>query len=332
MRPLLLRIPNWLGDLVLAWPVLEAAAREPQGSIVVGPSAFEPLITSRFPNVRYLGWQRERRFALIGAIRREQPRAALLLTDSLSSALLMALAGVPERVGYAAEGRGILLTKRVPRETASRATPRTAEYRALARAAGLTMAATDPRFEATAAERDAARALTAPRVSAPSGRWLVVAPGAAYGPAKQWGGDRFGETAAALAREHSLATVVVGSAADRPAGAEVAAALDRAGLAVTDLTGATDLAALVGILDGAALVLTNDSGVMHVAAALRRPTVAIFGSTSPLWTSASAPWVVNLYASYPCSPCYQRTCAIGYGCLRAIGPDAALAAARRLLA
>lgn len=330
MRPLLLRVPNWLGDLVLAWPVLDAAAREPL--VVVGPPAFEPLLAARFPNVRYLGWRRDARYALIGAIRREHPRAALLLTDSLSSALLVALAGVPTRIGYGAEGRGVLLTKRVPRDTASRAAPRTAEYRALARAAGLDPDAGEPAIAATAAERDAAHAIVAPRVASPPGRWLVVAPGAAYGPAKQWGAARFGETAAALAKERGLATIVVGSSADRAAGVEVASIVEKAGLPVTDLTGATDLSALVGVLDGAAIVLTNDSGVMHVAAALHRPTVAVFGSTSPLWTSASAPWVSNLYASYPCSPCYRRTCDIGYGCLHAITPDAALAAARRLLA
>jgi heptosyltransferase-2 len=98
-----------------------------------------------------------------------------------------------------------------------------------------------------------------------------------------------------------------------------------------DVTGATDLPALVGILDRSVLAVSNDSGVMHLAAALGRPTVAIFGSTSPVWSSARAPWVRALYAAYPCSPCFRRTCPIGYGCLHAIESSRAIGAAAELL-
>ena len=101
---------------------------------------------------------------------------------------------------------------------------------------------------------------------------------------------------------------------------------------MTDVAGTTDLVELVGILAGARAVVSNDSGVMHLAAALGSPTVGIFGSTSPVWTSAAAPWVVNLYAAYPCSPCFRRTCPIGYRCLHAIEVDAAAGALDRLLA
>ncbi|HET9952399.1 MAG TPA: lipopolysaccharide heptosyltransferase II [Candidatus Eisenbacteria bacterium] len=337
-RPLLVRLPNWLGDLVLAWPVVEAAARE--GAILVGPAPFEPILLARFPRARYLAWSRERRYALAGAIRAARPRAALLLTESFSSALLAFLAGVPERIGYAAEGRGFLLTRRVAREAPARSTPRSAEYRSLALAARVPATAGDPALAATEGERASARDLLARRradtaASAGSARaddagYLVVAAGAAYGPAKQWGAVKFGEAAAAIAGERGLAIVAVGSPSDRPAGAEAVAAVRGANQPALDVTGETDLPALIGIVAGASIVLTNDSGVMHLAAALGRPTVAIFGSTSPLWTSASAPWVRNLYAAYPCSPCFRRTCSIGYGCLRAIPPSAAVEAARSL--
>lgn len=337
-RPLLVRLPNWLGDLVLAWPVVEAAARGE--ALFVGPPPFEAILIARFPRARYLAWRRERRYALVGSIRAARPSAALLLTESFSSALLVALAGVPERIGYAAEGRGFLLTRRVARESPPRSTPRSSEYRALAHAARLAPAPGEPSLAATAGELDAARdRLIRPRggAASPAGAslaesasYLVVAPGAAYGPAKQWGGAKFGEAAAAVALERKLTTVAVGSNADRAASAEAVEIVRRAGEPAIDLTGDTDLPALVGVVAGASLVLTNDSGVMHLAAALGRPTVAIFGSTSPLWTSASSPWVRNLYAAYPCSPCYRRTCAIGYGCLRSIPPAAAVEAARRL--
>ncbi|MEK7316090.1 MAG: hypothetical protein AAB011_07925, partial [Candidatus Eisenbacteria bacterium] len=95
--PLLVRLPNWLGDLILAWPVLDAAAREPV--LFVGPAAFEPLVLARHPRARYFAWSRSARYALAGILRRERPRTALLLTESFSSALLAFLAGVPERIG-----------------------------------------------------------------------------------------------------------------------------------------------------------------------------------------------------------------------------------------
>jgi len=121
---------------------------------------------------------------------------------------------------------------------------------------------------------------------------------------------------------------VIGGEEDRAAAKGVAAG---AGGDAVDLAGATDLPTLVGVLAGASLVLSNDSGVMHLAAALARPTVAVFGSTSPVWTSGSAPSVRNLYAAYPCSPCFRRTCPIGYGCLRAIRVDETAEAAEALL-
>ncbi|HSQ60463.1 MAG TPA: lipopolysaccharide heptosyltransferase II [Acidobacteriota bacterium] len=327
-RPLLVRLPNWLGDLILAWPVVEGAARE--AVLFVGPAAFEPLLRARHPRAAYLPWSRARRYAPIGAIRRAAPRAALLLTESFSSALLVALAGVPERIGYGAEGRRFLLTKRVPRGAPARATPRSEEYRRLAQAARLVLDPGAPRLEATEGERASAADLLA-RLGAGADPYLVVAPGAAYGPAKQWGPERFGAVAASLAVPRDWRVVAVGADADRAASESGLAEARRRGAATCDTTGATDLSALLGVLAGAALVLTNDSGVMHAAAALGRPTVALFGSTSPVWTSASAPWVANLYAGYPCSPCYRRTCSIGYGCLRSLETAAAVAAGERLL-
>ena len=313
--PLLLRIPNWLGDLVLALPVIEAAASHPGARplLLVGPATFERLLTSRLPGVRYLASGRGSRYALVGPIRRERPRSALLLTESFSSALLVTLAGVPVRVGFGAEGRSPLLTVRVPRPRPARSTPRAVEYRKLALAAGIRVAQAEPSLRALDAERqDAARVCAALGVSRTA--YAVMAPGASYGPAKRWAPERFAEVARHLREVRGLPTVLVGAGEDREAANSVLAHAP----GVASAVGQTDLPTLVGLLEGAIAVLSNDSGVMHLAAALHRPTAAIFGSTSPVWTAASAPWVANLYAGYPCSPCFRRACAIGYGCLRSI--------------
>lgn len=326
--PLLLRLPNWLGDFVLALPVVEAAVAQPgPPALVVGPAPLGPILTSRHPRVRFFGWNRSARYALAGALRRARPATALLLTESFSSALLAFLSGAPERIGFAAEGRDFLLTRRLSRPRPARSTARAREYRLLADAAGIPVGDESPRLDATPAEREGATALLR-RSGGDPGRYAVLAPGASYGPAKRWAPDRFGALARHLADARGLATLLVGSAEDREAAAEAARA---AGGAARDLVGRTDLPALVGLLAGAAIVASNDSGVMHLAAALKRPTVAVFGSTSPVWTSAEAAWVRNLYSAYPCSPCFRRSCPIGYGCLNAVGAAEAIRAADELL-
>jgi len=326
--PLLVRIPNWLGDLVLSLPVLESAAEGP--AIFVGPEPFRDVLEPRFPSVRYLAASRAARWAPLPAIRAMGPRMALLLTESLSSAVLAWLAGVPERIGYATEGRGILLTRRVRRAGPPRSTARAAEYRELAAAAGIVPRTEIPTLKPMPGESVKARAALE-RAGLKGAPYLLLAPGASYGPAKQWEPKRFALAGAGIARRTGSAIVVVGGAEDREAAASAAREARSAGARAIDLAGSTGLAELMGIVAGADGVISNDSGVMHLAAAFRRPTVGVFGSTSPVWTSTSAPWVSNLYAAYPCSPCYRRTCPIGYGCLRSIGPEEASQALERLL-
>jgi lipopolysaccharide heptosyltransferase II len=327
-RPLLVRLPNWLGDLIQALPVVRAAAEDSsRPAVFVGPSAFAPLLKPRFPAAAYIPWARERRFAAAGEIRRHRPGTALLLTDSISSAILAALALIPERVGYAAEFRDLLLTRRVLRAAPSRSRPRVEEYEALAGAAGLTVVDALPRIEALEAERERATALLAER-DLGAGPYAVVAPGASYGPAKRWDPQHFAALATALHARDGTRSVLVGSKEDAGPAAAVARL---AGRATLDLVGSTDLPTLTGLLDRSILAASNDSGVMHLAAALGKPTVAVFGSTSPVWSAARAPWVRALYAAYPCSPCFRRTCPIGYGCLRSIEPSSAIGAAEELL-
>lgn len=322
---LLVRIPNWLGDLVLALPVLEAAAALGAPSFFAGPDPFRSILEPRFPSTTYIPVSRARRWGAVGAIRGAHPKRALLLTESLSSALLVWLAGIPERIGHDAEGRGILLTRRVPRTGAARSASRVSEYQALAAAAELTPKSPTPRLVALPSEASRAERLLE-HAGLKARDYVVVAPGASFGPAKQWEAERFVEAVARMTRRAERAMVIVGSAEDRAVATVVEDGARHARIACVNLAGRTQLPDLVGVLGKAVSVLSNDSGVMHVAAALARPTVAIFGSTSPVWTSVSAPLVTNLYAAYPCSPCYRRTCPIGYGCLRSITPGQAAAA------
>jgi len=240
---------------------------------------------------------------------------AFILPNSLKSALVPWFAGIPRRTGWRGEWRyGLLNDLRTLDEAAL---PLIAErFAALAQPAGeaLQRPLPEPRLAVDPAKREAALARFALAAEAPI---LALAPGAEYGPAKRWPARHF----AAIARTHvrqGYQVWLFGSANDRDATAEVASL---AGAPVTDLAGRTSLDEAIDLLSLAARVVTNDSGLMHVAAALERPLAAVFGSSSPGYTpplSARAR-VISLHLD--CSPCFERTCPLGHtNCLEKLEP------------
>jgi heptosyltransferase-2 len=328
------RIPNWLGDLLLARRALDSlvAAERPGEISLAGPPGLAALLEADLPGVRWhaTGHGAGAALALAAAWRREGVERAVLFPPSLSSRLAGLASGARERIGLAARPEApreleasLWLTHPVPRG------PRGSrhledEYLDLAAAVGGGPASRRPLvLPPRAAER--ARGLLGPLAGGP---YVVLAPGARYGPAKRWPAERFAGAARLLARRQTgLRVVVVGEDADREPCRDVAAA---AGPGALDLLGRTDLTALAGVLAGAAGVLSNDSGVAHLAAALGRPAVAVFGSTDPRWTAprgpAAAPW-----HRLRCAPCFRRRCpwVDGYACLGVVDVpevEAALAA------
>jgi heptosyltransferase-2 len=165
---------------------------------------------------------------------------------------------------------------------------------------------------------EAARAaLTALGIEVPQARLLALCPGAEYGPSKRWPAEHF----AALARQHverGWTVWLIGGPADREAAQAIAAA---AGAGCTDLAGRTDLGQAVALLSLADAVVSNDSGLMHVAAALGRPQVALFGSSSPEVTPPLSDQARALWLRLDCSPCFKRDCPLGHHrCLRELAP------------
>ncbi len=159
---------------------------------------------------------------------------------------------------------------------------------------------------------------------------LAVAPGAAYGPAKRWPGESFMRVCEWWINERKGVVVAVGAPDERDACAAVVGKLPAE--AAANLAGATDLRGLIKVLQAASTCVTNDSGVMHLAAALGRPGVAVFGSTDPYATGPlGGKWVVAM-ESQPCAPCFFRECgnpAHDYKCLTAITPAAVIEALRK---
>jgi heptosyltransferase-2 len=331
-----LRAPNWLGDTVMALPAIgDVVASFPGATIdcFAAPVACAVLERSDLDiRVRPLATPRGRvrmfRDAL-AVLRRERYALGVVFPPSLSSALLFGLGRVDVRIGYRGHRRGRLLTHvldDVPRGDRHLST----EYRELVAAAAATLGvraklgAAAARVEASAEERARVRE----RLGARVGPLVVMAPGAVYGPTKRWPSERFAELADRLTRGLDARIVLTGAEADAPVCREVA---ERAACAPLDLAGRTRLHTLVALLAESDLVVSNDSGAMHLAAAAGARVVAIFGSTNPRWTAPLGDRTRVIWRREVCAPCYRRRCPIGEVCLTRITVDDVLDACREHL-
>jgi len=221
---------------------------------------------------------------------------AIVLPNSWKSALVPFLAGIPQRAGYVGELRYGLLNSTLPNSKS----PMPQHY---ARLAGpLEGALAPPRLTVSTDEIAEAQ-----QRFGIAGAYAVLCPGAEYGPAKRW--PYFKELAARM----PVPSVILGSASDREAAA---------GIGGKDLVGRTTLDEAIRLIAGAALVVSNDSGLMHVAAALGRPQVALFGSSSPEHTPPASANARVLWLRLECSPCFARECPLGhFRCMKEISVD-----------
>jgi heptosyltransferase-2 len=239
---------------------------------------------------------------------------AYVLPNSWKSALVPWFAGIPERIGYTGEARFVLLNRRFPKSALPRLVDR---YAALA---GPTDGPTPkPRLISTPEQQRAAReALGLPLDGSP----VVFCPGAEYGPAKRWPAHHFA-TLSRRIKENAASTNfpvwIVGSAKDAPVGEEIAALSEGTAL---NLCGRTTLEQAIDLIAGARAVVSNDSGLMHVAAALDRPLVALYGSSSPVYTPPLSSRATILSLGLECSPCFKRECPLGHlRCLEELTPE-----------
>ncbi len=282
-----IRVPNWLGDAVMARPAVEAVARATGTAPVIIAAASVAAAFPDFP-VRIL----ESRFDA-DAYRAAGAEIILLLTHSFSSALSARRAGIRERIGYARHLRSWLLTRPV---VPLRPVPHQIdEYLHLVREAGYRTGERDPRLP--------------PRANRPiAGAYVVLAPGARYGGAKRWPG--FAALGAALAAR-GRAVVVLGGAGE---------GFDGPG--IVNLAGRTTLEEALDHVAHADLVVSNDSGLAHAARALGRRTLVLFGPTDPVRTAPRGAEILSANAS--CAPCNLRTCPIDHRCMTGIAVEVVL--------
>lgn len=329
-KELLVFAPNWIGDVVMATPFLSILRNEnPDDLITVLCRDYVSELLRRSAFIDNLITYRRDGGVLraILALRAGRPDhgwdAAFLLPMSFSTALIAYLGGTGRRIGYRSSGRDWLLTDPVAPEL-HRKIHLSAEYAGFARLYSGAEAGEVP----------------APSVIPPydwkerlesfglSGRYVVFAAGAAYGPAKVWPLDRYTALAGRLREEKNLRTVTVGSEKEQKYLDHIADAHDDA----LNLAGRSGIGDLISVLRGADLVVGNDSGPVHVSAAMGVPTVSIFGSTSPVWTSPQGPRTRIVTSGAECSPCFMKECPEGdTHCLQDIKVDDVFDAAMEIM-
>ena len=327
-----MRAPNWIGDCVVAIPSMKAVRRKfPEAEITV---MTRPSAAGVFTGARFLDhvWVEPRPagiadwLGLARKVRTEHFDLAVLYPNSFESAAMVFLGGVRERVGYAMDSRGWMLTQKVRGE--KRKIHHVDYYLALAQAAGADVSNPCGSMEARPEDRTNARKLLASEGIPEGSRYLVLSPGAAFGSAKRWREEGFAEAADMLGSEFQLSVVTVGSEGERPSAEKVRAT---AKLPVTVLNGRTSLETLIGVIAGASVLLGNDSGPVHIAAALGVPTVAVFGATDYKVAAPYSPRGRAVYEPVECSPCWLRECPIDHRCMTRVSADAVCRAAREVM-
>jgi heptosyltransferase-2 len=338
---ILVRATNWVGDAILALPALRALrVKWPEAEICVlarpyvadiyrGQQVADRLLPYDVRGEHH-GWGGRERLA--EELRGQRFDLAVLFQNAFDAAWLAWRAGIPQRVGYARDGRSLLLTRAI-------AVPRPGEiptheqfyYLELLRRAGWLDALKGeehiPLTVSDAQRQQAAEALRKAGARAQALR-VAIGAGASYGSAKCWPPARFAALAGALQAQFDCDVILFGTASEASVSQAIIAEMKRPPI---DLTGQTAIADLPALLSQCHLFIGNDSGAMHVAAAVRLPVVAVFGPTDPHGTAPVTPRCTVVQDKPHCSPCFLRRCPIDHRCMTRIAPEAVAAAARSWL-
>ncbi len=312
----LVRLPNWLGDTVMALPALHGLRAARPGVCVVAVGRWTPLLAGQGVAdalVPYPLDLRDRR-RLAASLRAMRPDGAVLLTNSFESALAARLWGARMRLGYDTDLRRVLLTHAVP--LPSPRLHQIDEYRELLEAAGVAAPVTVPVWrlgEDAAAGAAVSALLDECRVSR-GARAVGLHLGASFGSSKQWPAASFAEVASRL-RERGLRPILLGSPADVEMAAAVSAS---AGWAIPSLVARDRPELLPRLLARLAYLVSSDTGVAHLAAAVGTPTVTLFGPTDPRLTGPRSRAARRIEGRAPCAPCFLPRCPIDHVCMRDI--------------
>jgi heptosyltransferase-2 len=321
IHSIVVRCPNWIGDAVMGSSTFQdlktlfpsakiiALAHTPIIELLQGVSGIDEY----WAFSRQKEYRRKEIGRIIQQLQDQKPDLGVLLTRSFSSAWMFWRGKIPLRLGYRDHGRSCLIN--IPVQLPSFEQHDVLTYRDLLRPLGSLISPPAVSLHVTEEEHEEMRSFLRNQ-GVPEGRKiLLLNPGAAYGSAKCWPKESFLRVAQEMAAKKKIVPIFIGSG-------ESAAWISEMliNTSIHNFSGMTTLRQLMALISLSSCLVTNDSGPMHIAAALETPLLAIFGSTNPFRTG---PWKSGrvLYHQQPCSPCYLRTCPKDFQCMRAITPE-----------
>ena len=327
VRRILVRSTNWVGDTVMMLPSLVAVRKAfPRAEVTVLANPWVLPLLENHPAVdRTIVMDKGRGvihavkeiLLIISRLRNVRFDLAVLFQNSFEAALLSYLGGVHYRVGYDTDVRGVFLTHTVIRDKAILSAHQVDYFLGLINAMGWEVTETKPVVYVNEEDRKAVSRMLSSQGIGDNDMLVGLNPGAAYGPAKRWPAERFAVIGDWASKRWIAKVVLFGSASDAAIGEEVAKLMNAEPL---NVCGKTTLGQAMALIKRCAFFLTNDSGLMHIAAALNRPLVAVFGPTDHLQTRPISRNARIVRHDFRCSPCLKEVCPLDHRCMLSIEP------------
>jgi heptosyltransferase-2 len=330
---IIVRMPNWIGDVVMATPVLKdlrtffpkacitAMAQKNVCELLQSENNIDELFCFSKPKNSFL--RREESSAIIEKIRQGNFDVGILLTNSFSSAWWFWQAGVKRRIGYRGHFRRWLLTDSIKPSSTSQ--HQVIEYKKILAPLGIGVSTTKPFLKMDTREIQEAKELLH-QIGMKQTKLIGINPGAAYGSAKCWPKENFRQLAEKILEDTDATIVFFGDSKNANLVREICRGLPSR---VIDLSGATSVRQLMSLISLCNLVVTNDSGPMHIASALKVKVLALFGSTDSALTGPYNDEDEVICKKVPCSPCFKRVCPIDFPCMKLISVDEVLKSVKK---
>jgi heptosyltransferase-2 len=326
-KKILIRSANWVGDAVMSLPAINSVRLSfPRAEIFILAKPWVAEIFQKNPVVDQVYFFQSPgihqglrgKWRLARQLKEEGFELAILLQNAFEAALISFLAGIPRRAGYNTDGRGFMLTHPVALRKEIEKGHQVDYYLEMVESLGFQRAKRIPSLQVSAERREeAGRMLQSFRLQE-SQRVVGISPGATYGSAKQWYPERYAELADRIARNLGARILMFGSEGDKKVALQVR---QNTRIPLIDLTGVTTLGQAMALISYCGLFITNDSGLMHVAAALGVPVIAIFGSTNPERTGPVGEVCRVVRKPIPCAPCLKTECPEDRRCMGLISVD-----------
>jgi heptosyltransferase-2 len=332
---ILVRVPNWIGDAVMAMPGLHALKRlYPEAEITVLAKARtlplyqhkEPIVTDVIeyePDGKHSGFSGK--FRLVNELKPRNFQLAVLFQNAFEAALIAFLAGIPRRVGYARDLRTPLLTQPIQFNNHIAKKHQVFYYLNIIKELGLGISLDEmelPNVNIDADDMERADVVLKEYGLDVADGFFGIAPGASFGKAKRWPVEGFKEVIERVVKARAITPVIFGGSDDSDVSTELSKRLTACGVDHVNLAAKTTLREFIAIAGKTQFFLTNDSGPMHIVASLGVPTVAIFASTAPALTGPLGRCVKVVYKKVECSPCFKRECPYEhYNCMKGVTPD-----------